>query len=45
MVAPYVQRLIKEFSDNNPGIELHVGGSWRRGASVICDVDLLVHLG
>jgi DNA polymerase (family 10) len=28
--------------DDNPGIELYAGGSWRRGAQVIGDVDLLV---
>ncbi len=42
VVAPYVQALVEEFSDDNPGVELHVGGSWRRGAPVIGDIDLLV---
>lgn len=41
-MATYVQALIEEFSDDNPGVELHVGGSWRRGAPVIGDIDLLV---
>ncbi len=33
---------MEEFSDDNPGVELHVGGSWRRCAPVIGDIDLLV---
>ena len=29
-------------SDDNPGLEFHFGGSWRRGAPVIGDLDILV---
>jgi DNA polymerase (family 10) len=37
-----VDQLVSEFTQLNPGIDLTVGGSWRRGASVIGDIDLLV---
>jgi DNA polymerase/3'-5' exonuclease PolX len=42
VVYPYLQRLIEEFQDDNPGVEFYVGGSWRRGAQVIGDIDILV---
>lgn len=42
VIAPIVQALVEEFSDDNPGVELFVGGSWRRNASLIGDLDLLV---
>lgn len=42
MVEPYVQLLTEELADDNPGLEFHFGGSWRRGAPVIGDLDILV---
>jgi DNA polymerase/3'-5' exonuclease PolX len=42
VVYPYLQILIEELADDNPGLEYYVGGSWRRGAQVIGDIDLLV---
>lgn len=40
-----MQVLTEEFADSNPGVEFHVAGSWRRGAPVIGDLDLLVVCG
>jgi DNA polymerase (family 10) len=42
VVAHYVQVLTEEIADDNPGLEFHFGGSWRRGAPVIGDLDILV---
>lgn len=42
MVAHYVQVLTEELAEDNPGLEFHFGGSWRRGAPVIGDLDILV---
>lgn len=42
VVAPWVQVLNEEICDDNPGIEVYFGGSWRRGAQEIGDLDLLV---
>jgi DNA polymerase/3'-5' exonuclease PolX len=41
-VAPIVQALIETISDDNPGVELHVAGSWRRGADPLGDLDIVV---
>lgn len=41
-LRPYVERLTHELTVLNPGLEWHVGGSWRRGAEVIGDIDVLV---
>ena len=41
-IARYVQVLTEELADDNPGLEFHFGGSWRRGAPVIGDLDILV---
>ncbi|MGY1602378.1 hypothetical protein [Geodermatophilus sp. SYSU D00815] len=41
-VAPFVARILTELADGNPGLEVHVGGSWRRGAEMIGDIDILV---
>jgi DNA polymerase/3'-5' exonuclease PolX len=42
VVEGYVQVLIEEMSDDNPGLELHVTGSWRRGADPVGDLDVVV---
>jgi DNA polymerase (family 10) len=34
--------LNEEISDDNPGLEVHFLGSWRRGAPLIGDLDFLV---
>lgn len=41
VVAHYVQVLIEEMSDDNPGLELHPAGSWRRGADPVGDLDIV----
>jgi DNA polymerase/3'-5' exonuclease PolX len=41
-VAHYVQVITEELADDNPGLEFHFGGSWRRNARVIGDLDILV---
>jgi DNA polymerase (family 10) len=44
VVAPYVHRLLDEIHLYNPDqeVEVHVTGSWRRGADPIGDIDLIV---
>ncbi len=42
IVQPVVQRLADELSTANPELEFHFGGSWRRGAEVIGDIDILI---
>jgi len=42
VIARYVQILTEEIADDNPHLEFHFGGSWRRGAPVIGDLDILV---
>lgn len=45
-VEPYLMAVLEELADDNPGVEYHVGGSWRRGAESIGDLDiLLIHDG
>jgi DNA polymerase/3'-5' exonuclease PolX len=34
--------LAEELADDNPELDFHFGGSWRRGAPVIGDLDILV---
>lgn len=41
-VAPYVEQLAEELATSNPGLEFVLGGSWRRGAAVIGDIDVLI---
>lgn len=43
-IAPYVDRLLREFADENAEScpELHVAGSWRRGADPVGDIDVIV---
>ena len=42
VVAPYVQLLTEELADDNPGLEFEFGGSWRREAPVVGDLDILI---
>ena len=42
VVAHYDQVLTEELADENIGLEFAFGGSWRRGAQVIGDLDILV---
>jgi DNA polymerase/3'-5' exonuclease PolX len=42
VVQHFVDYLTSELAERNPGIEFHVGGSWRRGAESIGDIDLVV---
>lgn len=41
MVAHYVQVLTEELADENPGLEFHFCGSWRRGADPVGDLDVV----
>jgi DNA polymerase (family X) len=42
-IEPCISRLAEELSERNPGaLEFHFGGSWRRGAPVIGDIDILI---
>ena len=41
-LQPYVDKLTNELSETNPGLEFTIGGSWRRGAEVIGDLDILI---
>jgi DNA polymerase/3'-5' exonuclease PolX len=41
-VTPYVEQLAAELAVSNPGLEFYLGGSWRRGAPVIGDIDVLI---
>ena len=41
-LQPYVDKLTNEISELNPDLEFTIGGSWRRGAEVIGDLDLLI---
>lgn len=41
-VVPYVEQLAEELAASNPGLEFHLGGSWRRGAPVVGDIDVLL---
>ena len=34
--------VLEELADDNPGLEYHVGGSWRRGCAEVGDADVLV---
>lgn len=34
--------VLEELADDNPGVDYVVGGSWRRGAESIGDIDVLV---
>ncbi len=34
--------ILEELADDNPGLEYHVGGSWRRGCETVGDLDVLV---
>src|SRR5450631_783174 len=42
VLEPYVKKLTTELAVLNPGLEFTVGGSWRRGAEVIGDIDVLI---
>lgn len=42
VVAPYVDQLCGVLEICNPGLELHVTGSWRRGADPIGDLDIII---
>ena len=43
VVARYVQVLTEELADDNgPELDFTFGGSWRRGAEVIGDLDILI---
>jgi DNA polymerase/3'-5' exonuclease PolX len=45
-VEPHLLAVLEELADDNPGVEYVVGGSWRRGAESIGDIDiLLIHDG
>jgi DNA polymerase/3'-5' exonuclease PolX len=41
-IQPVVDLLVAELQTQNPGLEVHVGGSYRRGAPTIGDIDILV---
>lgn len=41
-MAHYVQVLTQELADDNPDAEFVFGGSWRRNAAMIGDLDILV---
>jgi DNA polymerase/3'-5' exonuclease PolX len=41
-VAEYVQLLTEELADDNPGVRIEFAGSWRRGAPVIGDLDIVI---
>lgn len=41
MVAHYVQVLTEEIADENPGLEFTFCGSWRRGAELVGDLDVV----
>lgn len=41
-IQPVIDELASELSENNSGLEFHFGGSWRRGAKVIGDIDILI---
>jgi DNA polymerase/3'-5' exonuclease PolX len=41
-VQPIADALASEIRELNPGLEFHFGGSWRRGAESIGDLDLLL---
>lgn len=34
--------VLEELADDNPGLEVHLGGSWRRGCETVGDADVLV---
>src|SRR4051794_38213657 len=42
VVAPVVEELSEELATANPGLEFWFGGSWRRGAETIGDLDILI---
>lgn len=41
-VAHIVQALTEELADDNPGLRFLFGGSWRRGAELIGDLDIVI---
>lgn len=42
VVAQYVQVLTEELADDNPDLEFHFCGSWRRGANLVGDLDIVI---
>jgi DNA polymerase/3'-5' exonuclease PolX len=42
IVAEYVQILTEELADENIGLKFMFGGSWRRGALMLGDLDILI---
>lgn len=42
VVAPYVEKMTVELLSANPGLDFVFGGSWRRGAPIIGDIDILI---
>jgi hypothetical protein len=40
-VQPIADKLSSEITKLNPGLEFHFGGSWRRGASSVGDLDVV----
>jgi DNA polymerase/3'-5' exonuclease PolX len=42
VIAHYVQALTEELADDNPKLEFHFGGSWRRLSPTVGDLDILI---